>query len=102
MRNPLSLSVLCTLALPLAAQTTVVPSKYATIPSGNFTAYPFGLGTPVRVQYFYASNQVALPVVVVKQLAIRGFPTSPAPAKSNVDMEIGLTTTQVDPANAST
>ena len=100
----IALSAVLALAPCLTAQTTtVVPAKYATTPAGAYTGYPFGLSGPSRFQYLYASTELAIPpVIVIKQLAIRGEPTLTAPAKSGVDLEIGLTTTPIDPALVST
>lgn len=103
MRHPQLLLAGALLATPLFAQTpNYMPAGYAKTEGSSYTAYPFGLGSPNRIQYLYHDSLAALPVMVVNQIAFRGEQNRAGVAKSGVELEIGFTTTTTEPINAST
>ncbi|MFQ5506567.1 MAG: hypothetical protein ACE5F1_17495 [Planctomycetota bacterium] len=80
---------------------TVVPIQYATVEANNATAWPFGIGNPIRIQYLYDKRLVAPLGMGIREIGIRGEGSTRRPAKFNVDVEIGFGITQTSPWKAS-
>lgn len=95
------LSVL--LAAAAAAQTQVIPADFAQSGAPSSTAWPFGLSTPCRLQYLYGAAETGLKApMVIRSINVRGNETSTNVAKSNVDLQLTLSTTTTTVGTAST
>jgi hypothetical protein len=91
------------LAGSLQAQVHVVPSSLTNLPGPGSTAWPFGLTGPTRVQNFYGSSETGLQgPVLIRSIEVRAEEVVTNGAKSNIALEIEMSTSHVGIGNAST
>jgi hypothetical protein len=87
----------------LTAQTQVVPADFAATGAASSTAWPFGLGNAIRVQYLYGAGETGLTApALIKSINTRANETSTNVAKTNVDLQISLSATPITVGTAST